>query len=206
MQLMPHPAAPRGPVRSIEVNAERGPGDALRLTWRLDADLAQLRIPAAATPARVDGLWRQTCFEAFIARAPLPSYVELNFSPSGAWATYGFSGHRAGMTPLALVHAPAAVWRRGEGSLALDVALPLDELLTGTAGRTVSQSHVDAGAAPLRLALAAVIEERSGALSYWALRHAAGRPDFHHAEAFALELAATGSDAGQDATAHEIRH
>ena len=34
---------------------------------------------------------------------------------------------------------------------------------------------------------AAVIEEESGAISYWALRHA-GKPDFHQASAFALEL------------------
>jgi hypothetical protein len=39
-----------------------------------------------------------------------------------------------------------------------------------------------------RLALSAVIEETSGALSYWALRHAAGKPDFHHADAFTHPL------------------
>ena len=36
----------------------------------------------------------------------------------------------------------------------------------------------------------AVIEENDGRLSYWALRHAPGKPDFHHPEAFALELPA----------------
>ena len=38
------------------------------------------------------------------------------------------------------------------------------------------------------IALAAVIEDDSGSLSYWALKHPAGRPDFHHADGFALEL------------------
>lgn len=204
MQLLAHPAAPRGPVRSIEARAERGPGGALRLAWRMDADLGQLRIPAAATPARVDGLWRQTCFEAFIARAPSPAYVELNFSPSGAWAAYGFSGYRAGMTPLALAQAPRAAWRQAEGALELDVVLPLDELFRKTVGRNASQPQDGAG--PLRLALAAVTEERSGALGYWALRHPAGKPDFHHAEAFALELASVGSGVANGATEHEIRH
>jgi hypothetical protein len=28
----------------------------------------------------------------------------------------------------------------------------------------------------------------SGALSYWALRHPPGKPDFHHPAGFALEL------------------
>lgn len=40
-----------------------------------------------------------------------------------------------------------------------------------------------------RLGLSAVIEEKGGALSYWALRHAPGRPDFHHPRAFVRRLA-----------------
>jgi hypothetical protein len=42
--------------------------------------------------------------------------------------------------------------------------------------------------APLRIGLSAVIEDRDGSLSYWALRHPHGKPDFHHPDAFALEL------------------
>jgi hypothetical protein len=34
-----------------------------------------------------------------------------------------------------------------------------------------------------------VIEEAGGGISYWALAHPPGRPDFHHADGFALELA-----------------
>jgi len=51
-----------------------------------------------------------------------------------------------------------------------------------------------AGVAPLcdapalRLALAAVIEEKDGRLGYWALRHPPGKPDFHHPEGYTLEL------------------
>jgi hypothetical protein len=40
------------------------------------------------------------------------------------------------------------------------------------------------------LALSAVIEEMNGNKSYWALAHPQGAPDFHHADCFALELAA----------------
>ena len=32
------------------------------------------------------------------------------------------------------------------------------------------------------------IEEASGRISYWALKHPPGRPDFHHPDGFALEL------------------
>ena len=43
---------------------------------------------------------------------------------------------------------------------------------------------------PLRLGLCAVIEEESGVLSYWALKHRPGRPDFHHPDGFVLEIEA----------------
>jgi hypothetical protein len=41
----------------------------------------------------------------------------------------------------------------------------------------------------LRIALAAVIEDANGRLSYWGLRHPPGKPDFHHPNGFALEVA-----------------
>jgi hypothetical protein len=40
-------------------------------------------------------------------------------------------------------------------------------------------------------ALAAVIEERDGAKSYWALAHPLGKPDFHDPNCFILDLAAS---------------
>ena len=39
-----------------------------------------------------------------------------------------------------------------------------------------------------RFGLAAVIEETNGRRSYWALAHPPGKPDFHHADGFALEV------------------
>jgi hypothetical protein len=42
--------------------------------------------------------------------------------------------------------------------------------------------------AKLRLGLSAVIEESNGVLSYWALKHPPGNPDFHHPDAFVLEV------------------
>jgi hypothetical protein len=39
-----------------------------------------------------------------------------------------------------------------------------------------------------RVGLAAVVEETSGHRSYWALAHPPGKPDFHHADCFTLEV------------------
>ena len=113
-------AAPRGPMCSIDVRVERGTGDVLLLGWRLDAELAQLCIPSTTGSARSDGLWQHTCFEAFLMQPPSPAYIELNFSPSGAWAAYRFMGYRDGMTPLVSPWAPEAVWRRDRDDLGAD--------------------------------------------------------------------------------------
>lgn len=177
MHLLAHPASPPGPVLGIEADARPGPGACLCLSFRLAADLSRLRIPAPAAVARADGLWRHSCFEAFLAIAGRPGYVEFNFSPSGAWAAYAFIGYRAGMTSLALPSAPEARWQRAADRLELGVTLAAPALAGWPA------------AGPLRLALAAVVEDHSGTMSWWALRHPRPEPDFHHPDGFALELA-----------------
>jgi hypothetical protein len=121
-----------------------------------------VRVPPPAPSRFVDGLWQHTCFEVFAARPGMPGYQEFNLSPSGEYAVYSFNGYRAGMTQLKLL--PAITFHENR----LEALIPLK--------------------GPLRLGLSAVIEEESGRKSYWALKHAPGRPDFHHPDAFALEL------------------
>jgi len=173
MRLLQHPGSGAlAAVRGIEAEAGVEGAD-LRLRFRLLGATAALRLPCAAAPARADGLWQHTCFEAFI-RGDGDAYVELNFAPSGAWAAYRFSARRTGMAPLELSRPPAAAWTLEEGMLALVAAVPVAVLPPGAA---------------LHVALAAVIEDGSGTMTYWALRHPPGRPDFHHPDGFVLELA-----------------
>lgn len=134
-------------------------------------DLGALALPAEAGPIRADELWRHTCFEAFIARRTGAGYFEFNFSPARAWAAYAFDSYRKGMRPAEIGPPTIEVSREGE-ALLLDVALTLP---------------AEAGE---RLALTAVIEHRDGELSYWALAHAPGKPDFHHSAGFVAKLPA----------------
>jgi hypothetical protein len=179
MQLLVHPVTPQGPVREFDVDADRPGGRTLCLSYRLAGDLSQLRLPASVPAARADDLWHHTCFEAFIAPSGSPGYSEFNFSPSGQWAAYSFVGYRTGRRPLDLPAAPAATWRHTDGRLELAVEIPLEGLFAGACD----------GA--LRLALSAVIEEQSGTIAHWALRHPENKPDFHHPDGFVLELKGT---------------
>ena len=179
MQLLPHPESAAGPVRQLDATAGYGSDGALRLTWRLAGNVSRLRIPPATTPSRADELWRHTCFEAFVADPHSTGYLELNFSPSGEWAAYGFRNYRTGMAQLPLKKPPAARWQRTADELTLAVDFRMDDL-PGPPGPRPPVA--------VRVALAAIVEDDQGTLTYWALRHPAGKPDFHHAEAFALQV------------------
>jgi hypothetical protein len=175
--LKRHPATSVRTVRGIEARVWRTEDGALAVTFTLSGDLSRLRIPPPRPPRRADRLWQHTCFEAFVALKGDAAYREFNFSPSGEWAAYTFRGYR---DPVPLAQgdiAPSISVRNAEDELRLEAILGVKSLPR-------SDRY-----APLRLALAAVVEEKSGALSYWALKHPPGDPDFHHPDCFALELA-----------------
>ena len=140
-------------------------------TGTLAGRIAQVRLAPPSEPLRTDELWQTTCFEAFVEAAPGAGYYEFNLSPSTKWAAYHFTDYREGMA-LAELAPPAII--TGANATHVDV----DALI-----------YLPANHEPWWLGLAVVIEETSGAKSYWALKHPAGKPDFHHDDGFALELA-----------------
>jgi hypothetical protein len=165
-----HPDAACDALRGIAASVTRNAAGGLQVAYVLEGEIERLHIPAPR-PARVaEGLWRHTCCEIFIARRGVASYREFNLSPSGEWAAYDFMRYREGRLLDHDSLSPAIVVRIAPSELRLSASIAVPHALE------------------LRIGLAAVIEEKSGALSYWALRHAPGRPDFHHPDAFALTL------------------
>lgn len=171
-----HPETPSQAVDGIHVRVGRVGNEALMLTFTLTGDIACLRVPPLRSPRQADRLWQHTCCEAFLAVRDTPVYYEFNFAPSSEWTVYAFHGYRERVPLAAEELAPAVTVRSGADRLELDAVLRLDRLPL-----IVSDAR-------LRLALSTVVEETDGRLSYWALKHAPGKPDFHHPEAFALEL------------------
>lgn len=171
------PASHRQPIHGIEAKVNNSESHALALSYTLIADINQFIIPPVATSRRIDGLWQHTCFEAFIGMKDGPAYYEFNFSPSSEWAAYQFRAYRDGWPLDDDAFAPKISVEQVADRLTLATTIRLDRLSLIHPGTT------------LRIGLTAVIEGNEGTLSYWALRHPAGEPDFHHADSFALELA-----------------
>ncbi len=175
-ELEPHPQSKRGAIRDLIVTVGRTTDARLSLRYQLRGDLSALRLPDPRAGQRTDELWRHTCFEAFIGRTGGGEYREYNFSPSGDWAAYHFSAYREGMAPLMSGLPPLLRRLDEDGVLELEVIIDLSGM----------RHHPSTPG--LRLGLAAVIEDKAGGLAYWALAHPDGKPDFHHAVGFVIDL------------------
>lgn len=172
-QLVCHPDTPCGALHSVCVEVTRSGERGVDLRYSAAGNVGDVLWPEPGAPARADDLWRHSCFEMFVRAGDAPAYREFNFATSRQWAAYAFTGYRSGMADLMLPADPR-IDAEGEAILSvrceLDAALPLD--------------------AAWRIGLSAVIEEKNGTRSYWALKHPEGKPDFHHEDCFALELPA----------------
>lgn len=179
--LSSHPHAPPRGIDAVTVAIDRPHQNILSLRYRVYGDGA-LALPGLSSPQRADELWRTTCFELFVRSPGSAEYHEYNFSPSTHWAAYRFDAYRSGMAPLALSRAvmidrdPPIAREAPDLLYALDATVDLD----------LNPSTVHA------VNLTAVIEEKDGTKSYWALKHPEGAPDFHDATCFVLELPAVG--------------
>jgi hypothetical protein len=137
----------------------------------IGAPAGRFVLPEPAEPERAEDLWQTTCFEAFLRADGEDAYREWNFAPSGDWAAYEFISHREGRTDAEI----APPYIRIE-----------DNLTWWGLGATIA---VDA-ATTWQLGLSAILEEKDGTKSYWALAHPDGdKPDFHDPVCFAARLA-----------------
>lgn len=174
-RLSPHPRHPAPSGLQLSVDARLISGRGLGLRYVVSGPIEQLLIPPMRLASPANNLWQHTCLEAFVALGGDAAYREFNFSPSRQWAVYDFDNYRQ----RSATHSPR--WSadirvaNDTGTLSVDVQLPA-RLLPAE------------GTQPLQIGLTAVLEATDGQLSYWAQRHPAAQPDFHHRESFALML------------------
>ena len=173
--LIPHPTTPPSdpPFKlwaTVDHAASFGAMATTNIWFGIGAPAERFVIPQSQEPARVDELWRTTCFEAFLRPSGGEAYVEWNFAPSGDWAAYEFERYREG---------------RRDAEVAAPPYIRMEDNLTWWAlGATISvdaQTHWELG-------LSAVLEEKDGTKSFWALAHGGDQPDFHAPDCFVARL------------------
>ena len=171
-----HPTNTAPMVGAVEVAITHLRDGGLSFHFRVRGDISRLRLPAETIAERSDLLWQHTCCEVFIAPTDDRGYREFNFSPSGRWAAYDFSDYRQRL-PDPPLEPPQIASHITEGRFELIAKVPATAL-PPLAKETCFE-----------IGLAVIVEAKdtvNDALSYWALRHEAPRPDFHHRKGFSL--------------------
>ncbi|HYC15927.1 MAG TPA: DOMON-like domain-containing protein [Pseudolabrys sp.] len=171
-----HPDSQGSAVTGIEVEVVCPRADSLILSYTVIGKISEVRMATGVRSARSDELWRHTCFEAFVRASSEAGYYEFNFAPSTQWAAYQFTGYRSGMRVAAEISAPLIEVRSSPDCYVLQASLELERLLS-----LPRKALWDLG-------LSALIEDKNGHKSYWALAHPPGKPDFHHADCFAYKF------------------
>lgn len=173
-----HPDTPTETVRGIAVSHEWRSRIGLWLRYHVDIRPEQLFIADLAKPERMDDLWHMTCFELFLRQPGAAPYCEFNLSPSSRWAAYGFTDFREGGHDMEVSKAPKIDLDAGESHFALEAILTLPE---------------DRVFPELAVAISAIIVTADGHKSLWGYSHPEGKPEFHHADCFALRLTSPGA-------------
>jgi hypothetical protein len=173
--LTPHPSTPPAgaPFKlwaTVDHIASLGAMATTNIWFGVGAPAERFVIPDVSEPWRADELWRTTCFEAFFRADGEGGYREWNFAPKGNWAAYDFSAYREDMQPADVGSPP---YIRME-----------DNFTWWTVGATIA---VQADK-KWQLGLSAVLEEKGGTKSYWALAHPSEKPDFHAPGCFVARL------------------
>jgi hypothetical protein len=176
LNLVPHPSTPPAEPQfklwaSVDHAASFGATATTNIWFGVGAPASRFVIPETPEQRRADGLWKRTCFEAFLRAEGEDGYREWNFAPSGQWAAYVFASYREGMVPAEVAAPPYIRMEDNFTWWALGATIGVDAALTW------------------QLGLSAVLEEQDGTKSYWALTHPSDRPDFHHPDCFVARLA-----------------
>ena len=157
--LVLHPHCSAGPITSVSAEIDTT-DSGCRARFRLRGDIARIKVPAHDVSERTDFLWKTTCFEIFWQPVGGTWYREFNLSPSSRWACYDFDDVRIGS-------------RDGPvESIAISCSHGADELVLET-------SIGSALPVPADVALNAIVEDKDGAIQFWALAFEDGEPEFH---------------------------
>jgi hypothetical protein len=122
---------------------------------------------------RKDELWKQTCLEFFVKKMNHKNYFEFNVSPEGRWNLYRFTDYRSPIEIEEAITKTNLSFELENDWKILGIELDLNPLFKPGDS--------------LLFSFSAVIKQGE-TVSYWAHKHSAEKPDFHHVNNFTLEV------------------
>lgn len=174
-ELNAHPSSPWRPGDLSLFLDTRITEDYIDVRYTLTGPIEQVLLAKPTErPSRKDELWLETCFELFLRQKDtVAPYLEFNFSPSGDFAIYLFSGYREGVTRPVTPWIPAICAQMDGHCLTLSTQIPI------TAIRSLlgANDGLEAG-------LCSVLKAHDGSFAFFAAHHPAEKPDFHHPQSF----------------------
>ena len=173
--LIPFPN-PNSPDITIQGKILRQ-NNLITIHYVLRGRLENIFLPSPiVNPTRKEELWKNTCFEFFLAVKDSSGYWEFNLSPSGDWNVYRMDAYRRiGFREETSIQRLQLETQKDTNGLLLAADVDLNSIIR------IDQI--------LEVGITAVIQTREKSESYWALVHPALEADFHLRESFILAMA-----------------
>ncbi len=174
--LQPYPGDSVNAVDRVNCHAAIDCAGMLTLQYEVVGRLRTIIWPQQQSIHFARRLWTSTCLEFFIRKKDEAPYLELNLSPSGAWAAYEFEAYREGAQDRTDVQCVSI-----KSAIQANRATLRAELMIREIVENVDKDWITS--------FTAVIQSIKGEISYWALTHPTDRPDFHDKRGFIAPLA-----------------
>jgi hypothetical protein len=133
----------------------------LHLTFKLSGDLENYKLPKTKKAERKDELWRESCFELFLATEEEEVYYEFNFSPTLAWNVYRLEHYRAEPKAIDEVELVKFEVKRTQETLFIEIILDVQTLKFNSYN------------------LATILLNKQDKREFWSLKAKGNTPDFH---------------------------
>ncbi len=159
------------PTIDLSVKVDRQ-GDFLILRHVMTGAIESILMAEPEVPVRRMRLWETTCFECFFGVPGQDLYWEINLSTAGHWNVFRLDNYRSGLREELSIQALSILVDRSVFSLETE----LDLSLLG-----IQDSEIE-------LSVTAVIADKRGAMSHWAVCHGGIEADFHLRNSFVIRI------------------
>ena len=143
----------------------------LKVNYEIRADVSQYNFLKKTKQQRVDELWRDSCFEIFIANRSSDEYYEINTSPSTEWNAYHFKSYKEKMNKSYIFSMPSIKNQQLANRYNFSFEMSFQEGIFEK---------------ELLINLAVILLDREGVRHFYSINRRKGSPDFHDRDLYMI--------------------